>query len=114
MLSPCERCGVPCVVGAVQPGATPPASVYMQAAQTEHGLCVTCAAHWWLCSVDGIRWAVESGPWVLGLGAVQEQLTPLMARMHPEFGSLDWGKMLAQWGMDWPQGWALPHDGING
>jgi hypothetical protein len=115
MIAKCERCGVPCIVGAAPPNDAPHPLVTMRAAQTAHGLCVTCAAHWWLHSVDGIRWAVEDGgPWVLGLRPIQEKLTPLMARMHPEFAALDWARMLAQWDMDWPKGWALPHDGING
>lgn len=115
MLSPCERCGVVCKVGEKdERGDVWPLTI-MIPTQTKHGLCVTCAAHWWLWTVDGIRWAIgDSEPWVLGLEAVQEKLTPILARMHPEFGALDWGKMLAQWSMPWPKGWALPKDGING
>lgn len=114
MIAPCERCGVPCLVGSVQPNEAPHPLVTMRAARSEHGLCVTCAAHWWLWTVDGIRWAVESRPWILGLTPIQEKLTTLMARMHPEFATLDWTRLLAQWEMAWPTGWELPRDGING
>jgi hypothetical protein len=96
------------MAGDAQPPADTWPLIVMRAAQTPHGLCATCAAHWWLWTVDGIRWAIGDGePCALTLRPIQEKLSTIMARMHPAFATLDWARMLAQWRMPWPDGWAL-------
>lgn len=106
--SPCKRCGVRCVTGRVVGERQVYPLVTMKAAQSEDGLCSCCAAHWWLYTVDGIRWALEEGGnAVLRYPQIQKMLSALMAHMHPEFGSLDWGRLLEQWQLPWPDDWAL-------
>ena len=86
--------------------------VALRAATTTRGMCAECAAHWWLLSVDGIRWAVaESGAWVLEQPTIQAALSRVLGMMHPELATLDWGRLLAQWDLPWPDDWTLPADG---
>lgn len=110
MVAPCKRCGVPCLVGATQPNEAPYPLVTMRAAQTADGLCSTCAAHWWLFTVDGLRWTFEEGYGMLSFLGIRTRLNRLLGLMHPELGAVDWDRMIAQWSLPWPRGWELPND----
>lgn len=80
-------------------------------ATTPRGMCACCAAHWWLYSVDGIRWACEQSTGdILRMPGVRQALSGLLGMMHPELGRIDWGRLLAQWDMPWPADWQLPRD----
>ena len=46
-------------------------------AQTTRGLCEECAAHWWLFSVDPLRWSFQAGPGLLAFGTVRQELGPI-------------------------------------
>lgn len=107
----CVRCALPCMIRA-QPNEAPVWGLtVLRAAQTTRGMCRECAAHWWLFSIDGIRWALsDGGPWVLEQGAIQTALSGIMAQMHPELGALDWSRLLGQWDLPWPNDWELPKD----
>ncbi len=104
--APCERCGVTCSVGEKPEQGDVWPLIVMTPAQAPHGLCSCCAAHWWLYSVDGIRWALEMGRDFLERADVQAALSRVMAHMHPEFATLDWGRVIEQWALPWPPDWA--------
>jgi hypothetical protein len=63
-------------------------------------------------TVDGLRWGFAEDRdrflFVLRLPAVQQRLGAALGRMHPELGTLDWGRLIAQWDLPWPDDWALP------
>lgn len=104
----CARCGVTCALGEPAP-CIDYSLPTLNAAQTTRGMCACCAVHWWLFTVDSIRWSIrDGGKEVLALPVVQRLLSPLLAQMHPELGEVDWGRMLSQWDMAWPKDWMLP------
>lgn len=108
---PCARCGKSCLIRSPYlPIADERGLPTLVPATTARGLCEECAAHWWIFSVDGLRWAFADGPGVLTLPTVQRELTRLLGWMHPALGALDWQQLLAQWELPWPEDWALPND----
>lgn len=110
----CARCGTICRVVGPSPRVDYPLAV-LTAATTPRGLCADCAAHWWLFSVDGLRWGLQDfGPWVLSLPPVQQSLGRILGKMHAELGACDWNGMIARWDLPWPTDWALPCEGRNG
>lgn len=80
-------------------------------ATTARGLCEECAAHWWIFSRDGFRWAFGDDPELLSLPAVQRELGRVLGWMHPALGNIDWGRLRAQWDLPWPEDWPLAQDG---
>jgi hypothetical protein len=110
----CLRCLTPCEVRGPSPRLKH-TQVVLVAAEDDRGLCASCAVHWWLHTVDGIRWALaSSGPGMLSMPALQHMLAPLLAQMHPDLGAVDWARMLDQWDLSWPLDWALPGDTDHG
>lgn len=111
-ITPCARCGIACMVR--QQDDPPPApTVTLRAATTTRGMCRECAAHWWLMSVDGIRWAVmqaSDGFGMLAYSNVQIVLSAVLGMMHPELAGCDWARMLEQQDLPWPDDWRLPKD----
>jgi len=108
---PCARCGVSCMVRAPDAAEENHPFESVRAARTARGLCAPCIAHWWLFTVDGVRWTLrDSGPAILKTPAIQHALTRLLAMMHPELATLDWSILLAQWDLPWPDDWTLPVD----
>ena len=105
---PCRRCYRACVVRPDDPVTMPVyGTVGVRAARSTEGLCLECALHWWLYTVDGLRWAV--GPELLALPVVQGLIlsvfeTPL---------TIDWTRLLRNWERPWPKGWELPTEGFN-
>lgn len=106
----CPRCAKPCWI---RQTSVPPDSpfVALVPAITANGLCEECAAHWWLFTVDGLRWAFQDGPGVLCQANVQAVLTSVLTKVAPALGQLDWTRLLAQWDLPWPDDWTLPKDG---
>lgn len=109
-LATCARCGQRCRIG-VACSRTDYALVVLTPATAARGLCAECAAHWWLFSVDGLRWSFADGPGVLRMPAVRVALGRLLGAMHPKLGALDWDRLIAQWDLSWPHDWQLPRDG---
>lgn len=110
----CARCGVSCMVR-VQEQPLQTGEVSLRAATTTRGMCRECAAHWWIFSVDGLRWALEAapdGPGILQFPNVQSALNNVLGMMHPELAGCDWARMEAQWSLPWPDDWALPKDEV--
>jgi hypothetical protein len=85
--------------------------VELRPATQPRGLCEECAAHWWIFSIDGLRWSFQDGPGVLCMPIVQAELGRILGLMHPALGRLDWGRLIAQWDLPWPDDWRLPKDG---
>lgn len=106
---PCARCGKACLIGAPHPRADY-ALIVLAPAQAALGMCEECAAHWWIFSVDGLRWSFQDGPGVLRLPVVQAELGRVLGLMHPALAALDWGRLIAQWDLPWPKNWALPSE----
>lgn len=104
--APCARCGTICILGPPCPRIDYPLWT-LEPAQKPGGLCVTCAAHWWIFSIDGFRWSFRDGPGVLEYPTVQAAIARLLGQMHPELATVDWGRLLAQWELPWPKDWAL-------
>lgn len=110
----CARCSKSCLIRGPSLPAVDHPLVMLTPAKGPRGLCEECAAHWWLFSVDGLRWTLqESGPELLCLDNVQAELWRVLGMMHPALGRLDWGRLIAQWDLPWPDDWKLPKDGIN-
>lgn len=108
----CPRCAKPCLIrDTVQTYDSP--FVRLEPAKTAQGLCEECAAHWWLFSIDGFRWSFQDGPGVLCMPIVQTELSRMMGLMHPALGTVDWGRMIAQWELPWPEDWTLPKDSTS-
>jgi hypothetical protein len=108
---PCARCAKACLIRSpLAPPADRGGLVVLVPATTARGLCEECAAHWWIFSVDGFRWAFQDGPGVLCWPAVQRELSRLLGWMHPALGAIDWQQLLNQWDLPWPDDWALPSD----
>lgn len=108
---PCARCAKSCLIRSPYlPLADNRGLPALVPATQPRGLCEECAGHWWIVSVDGLRWAFESGPGVLTFPAVQAELARLLGWMHPALGKLDWAQLLEQWDLPWPADWALPSD----
>lgn len=83
----------------------------MKPAETQRGLCACCAVHWWLFSVDGLRWSLSAdGPALLGLATVRLLLAPVLNKQHPELGAVDWEQLISQWYLPWPAEYSLPTD----
>ena len=103
----CARCLTPCEVRGPSPRLNY-SQVVLVATESDRGMCACCAVHWWLFSVDALRWALEKTPQMLRQPAVQARFVPLLKQMHEELGAVDWGRMLAQWDAPWPDDWSLP------
>lgn len=109
---PCARCTKSCLIRSPYlPAMNYGGLTTLVPATTGRGLCEECAAHWWLASVDGFRWGPIESPELLCLAAVQVELGRIMGLMHPALGNLDWGRLLDQWDLPWPDDWALAKDG---
>lgn len=107
----CTRCGKSCLLRSpVLPPVDHPLVMLTPATQP-CGLCEECAAHWWIFTRDGLRWAFADGPGVLAYATVQAELGRVLGWMHPALGALDWARLIAQWDLPWPDGWKLPSDG---
>ena len=110
----CARCGEACQIRE-QPNARPEAVITLRAATTDRGTCRECATHWWLFSVDGLRWGLsEYGPGIVSHLPAQEALARVLGMMHPELAGCDWNKLQAQWDLPWPDDWKLPVDSLYG
>jgi len=112
-IAPCARCGASCMVRAPDVAEESTPIVTIRAATTTRGMCRECAAHWWLFSVDGLRWSVREandGVGVLCYPNVQAALARLLGLMHPELAGCDWERLIAQRDLPWPADWALPED----
>jgi hypothetical protein len=106
-VTPCPRCHRTCV--AAQPYVRLDYALWVLEGAPS-GLCAECAAHWWLFSVDGLRWSFRDGPGVLSYRTVQSELSRVLALMHPQLAAVDWDRLLSQWELPWPKGWELPRD----
>lgn len=114
MIAHCARCLTPCEVRGPSPRLEH-SQVVLVAAGDDRGLCGCCAVHWWIFTVDGLRWAlVATGPGLLSTAVVQGMLAPLLAQQHAELGAVDWMRMVAQWDLPWPPDWPLPEDRTHG
>lgn len=113
-IATCPRCEKLCLLREPHPRLDYGLAVLVPATATR-GLCEECAAHWWLMTVDGIRWALteERGFEILQFRSIQSALSDILGQMHPALGQLDWGRLIAQWDLPWPDDWKLPKDGIN-
>jgi hypothetical protein len=108
---PCARCAKSCLIRSPYlPAVGDPLATLTPATQSG-GLCEECAAHWWIMSCDGLRWAFSDGPGVLTWPVVQAELGRVLGWMHPALGLLDWRRLLDQWDLPWPDDWRLPSDG---
>lgn len=115
----CLRCQKPCVISDAPAPAVDYGGFTLRPATSETGLCAECAAHWWLLTVDGIRWALvdgfhaalaHAGPDLFRREPVQAELAGVLGKMHPALAMLDWERLIDQWGLPWPAGWALPEE----
>lgn len=113
-IAACLRCGKACLIRAPYEPAVNYALATLRPAQMTRGLCEECAAHWWLFSVDGLRWTFEHGYEMLCFTSVRAQLSRLLGLMHPALGQVDWNRLMAQWDLPWPDDWKLPKEGHNG
>jgi hypothetical protein len=113
-LTRCLRCRWPAAVRPDERAFLPPVPLYgMRAAQRAQGLCFECALHWWLFTVDGLRWAAgDNGPHVLALPQVQAMIGRALERMgtHIDPQAINWRVLIAQWDLAWPEGYELPSD----
>lgn len=103
----CARCAKSCLIRSPAYPALSHPLVLLAPATQPRGLCEECAAHWWLFTRDGLRWAFSDGPGVLALPMVQAELGRILGWMHPALGALDWQRLLDQWDLPWPEDWAL-------
>lgn len=107
MIAHCARCVTPCEVRGPS-SRLEHTQVVLVAAEDDRGLCACCA-------VDGLRWAcAANGPGLLASAAIQAMLAPLLAKQHPELGTVDWGRMIVQWDLPWPPDWPLAEDSAHG
>lgn len=107
----CARCNKACLIRSPYLPAVNFPLVELRPATTARGLCEECAAHWWLFNIDGLRWAFqESNGAILHYPNVQSELSRILGWMHPALEQLDWGRLLAQWDLPWPDDWTLPQD----
>lgn len=108
----CARCAKSCLIRSpALPQADTSGLATLQPARHARGLCEECAAHWWIFSRDGLRWALTDSPELLALPAVQAELSRLLGWMHPALSRLDWARLLDQWDLPWPEDWPLAKDG---
>jgi len=111
-IAPCARCAKSCLIRSPSlPLADTSGLATLVPATAPGGLCEECAAHWWIFSRDGLRWAFSDGPGVLAQPNVQAALGRVLGLMHPALAQLDWERLLAQWDLPWPPDWELPGDG---
>jgi hypothetical protein len=116
-LIPCARCGWPCQINPADPTRLPiNIGGDIHAATHDRGLCLECAVHWWLLTIDGLRWALqESGPLFLAQPQVQDILMRgLGALPQPVTAQPNWRAIVAQWEKPWPADWPAPRDGFTG
>lgn len=112
-VAPCLRCGYLCHVEgtAGKPNAAPwPPTVRLSS--TPNGMCLECAVHWLLFTVDGFRWTFEQGNGLLHDPDVQQMVGKALAVGSPEVDptKINWTRLLEQWDMAWPESWPLPKD----
>lgn len=108
---PCARCQKACLIRSPYlPSVGDPLASLVPATSTR-GLCEECAAHWWLFSRDGLRWAFSACPELLTWPTVQAELGRVLGWMHPALGMVDWDRLLDQWDLPWPVDWQLARDG---
>jgi hypothetical protein len=107
----CARCAKSCLLRSPSLPTVGDPLATLTPATTPRGLCEECAAHWWIFSRDGLRWAFSESPELLTWPVVQAELGKVLGWMHPALGRLDWEKLIAQWNLPWPDDWRLASDG---
>lgn len=109
----CPRCGTACCIG-----ERPDEEQLLGIANSAYGLCLECVIHWWLYTVDGFHWCIDKNEVVflslLMMPGIQQHLGVALRHaptpVNPD--QINWVKLVQQWSLPWPAGYALP--GSNG
>lgn len=107
--APCTRCTRPCAVRPEDPTTLPVYGlVGVRASRSAYGLCLDCAFHWWLFTVDAFRWSFAD-PALLRQPVMQVLILSVFDPPPP----IDFGRIAVNWDLPWPKDWPLPKEGFN-